>query len=83
VNRVGRRLGYGNGTTEFRASAKSVQRALSAELPQVPEAYKRAYLYLAHHGASTCTEADPHCQVCPLLADCPEGKKRVSRRSGA
>jgi len=81
VNRVGRRLGYGNGSTDFRQSAKSVQRDIAAELPPSSEAFKRAYLYLAHHGASTCTEADPHCRVCPLLTDCPEGRKRTASRT--
>ena len=39
---------------------------------------RRAFLYLSHHGAATCTEADPHCGVCPLLDDCPEGKRRTA-----
>ena len=77
VNRTGRRLGYGNGSEEFRQSAKSVQSDIAAELESAPHAFKRAYVYLAHHGASTCTEADPHCTVCPLLADCPEGRRRA------
>lgn len=77
VNRVGRRLGYGNASGEFRKSARSVQADIVAELEPTPDAFKRAYVYLSHHGASTCTETDPHCSVCPLLADCPEGKKRT------
>jgi endonuclease III len=81
VNRVGRRLGYGTQSDQFRKSAKSVQQAITAELPQTVKAFRRAFLYLSHHGAATCTEGDPHCTVCPLLADCPEGKRRsvVSR----
>jgi len=77
VNRVGRRLGYGTQSDQFRRSAKSVQQAITAELPQTVKAFRRAFLYLSHHGAATCTERDPHCTVCPLLADCPEGKRRV------
>jgi endonuclease-3 len=80
VNRVGRRLGYGSGSADFRQSAKSVQRDISAGLTGDVSDFRRAYLYLSHHGASTCTDADPHCTVCPLLADCPEGKKRVHPR---
>jgi endonuclease-3 len=79
VNRVGRRLGYGNGSEDFRQSAKSLQRDMSAGLSPGVSEFRRAYLYLSHHGASTCTDADPHCTVCPLLSDCPEGKKRVPR----
>jgi len=54
-----------------------VQAAAERELSQTVQAYRIAYVYLSHHGAATCTEADPHCSVCPLLGDCPEGKKRT------
>jgi endonuclease-3 len=77
VSRVGRRLGYGEANADFKKQARSVQDALSRELSASPDAYRRAYLYLSHHGGATCTESDPHCSVCPLLKDCPEGQKRV------
>jgi endonuclease-3 len=80
VNRVGRRLGYGTAATQFRQSARSVQRDVTAQLAPVTAAYQRAYLYLSHHGASTCTDTDPHCTVCPLVADCPEGMTRASTK---
>jgi len=84
VNRVGRRLGYGEPSDDFRKQARSVQDALARELSPSAEAFRRAFLYLSHHGAATCTEADPHCAVCPLLQDCPEGKKRSGRaRAGS
>jgi endonuclease-3 len=76
LNRVGLRLGYGEAHDDFRKSARSVQAALIKELPASAAAFKRAFLYLSHHGAATCTDADPHCPVCPLLDDCPEGKAR-------
>src|SRR4051812_40661728 len=60
VSRVGRRLGYGEAATEFRKQARSVQEAMTRELISSPEAYRRAFLYLSHHGSATCTEADPH-----------------------
>jgi endonuclease III len=77
VSRVGRRLGYGVASAEFRKQARSVQDALSRELPPSADAFRRAFLYLSHHGAATCTEADPHCTICPLLPDCPEGLRRT------
>jgi endonuclease III len=77
VSRVGRRLGYGEGHEDFKKQARSVQNAFSQELPASVDAYRRAYLYLSHHGAATCTEADPHCVICPLQQDCPEGRRRV------
>jgi endonuclease III len=79
VSRVARRLGYGEQCADFTKTARSVREALAAELPDTLEAYRHAFLYLSHHGAATCTEADPHCSVCPLLKDCPEGQKRMHR----
>ncbi len=77
ISRVGRRLGYGEAHADFKKQARSVQDALSAELPASIDAYRRAYLYLSHHGAATCTETDPHCVVCPLLKECPDGQART------
>ena len=78
VSRVGIRLGYGEANDEFRKQARSVQDALTRELPPSVDAFRRAFIYLSHHGAATCSEADPHCHVCPLLRECPEGKRRVA-----
>jgi endonuclease-3 len=77
VGRVGRRLGYGEATDDFRKQARSVQQALERELPPDVGAFRRAFVYLSHHGAATCTESDPHCAVCPLQKDCPEGQRRL------
>jgi endonuclease-3 len=77
VTTVGRRLGYGDSDAEFRKQSRSVQEALTRELPPSVDAFRRAFLYLSHHGGATCTEGDPHCPICPLLNDCPEGKRRV------
>jgi endonuclease III len=76
VSRVGRRLGYGESDPEFKKQARSVQEAMTCELSPSVDAFRRAFVYLSHHGAVTCTEADPHCPVCPLLKDCPEGQRR-------
>jgi endonuclease-3 len=78
VSRVGRRLGYGEQHKDFKKTSRSVQAAMAPELPQDIEVYRRAYLYLSHHGATTCTEAEPHCPVCPLVDDCPEGQRRAT-----
>ena len=77
VSRVGRRLGYGDAADDFKKQARSIQEALARELPASADAYRRAFLYLSHHGGATCTESDPHCAICPLLKDCPEGQKRL------
>ncbi len=77
ISRVGRRLGYGEAAPDFRKQARSVQEAMVKELPASADAYRRAFLYLSHHGGATCTESDPHCIICPLVKDCPEGQKRL------
>ena len=78
VARVGRRLGYGPAAAgDPRRQARVVKNALTRELTRDADVFRRAYLYLAHHGGATCTESDPHCPICPLLSDCPEGKSRI------
>jgi endonuclease III len=77
VSRVARRLGYGEQSRDFSRTARSVRQAVASELSPNVTAYQQAYSYLAHHGGATCTEADPHCTVCPLLTECPEGGRRV------
>ena len=76
VSRVARRLGYGEGRTGSAQTARAVRAAVTAELPETAEALGRAFVYLNHHGAATCTDADPHCHVCPLRGECPEGQRR-------
>lgn len=78
LSRVARRLGYGasSGTGPARTT-RSVRDALAKELSSEVDAYRRASVYLDHHASATCTETDPHCQVCPLLRECPEGRGRL------
>jgi endonuclease III len=72
LSRVAKRLGYGSGDhTSWPALARSIRGAVAGDLPAETAVYRRAYLYLSHHGGATCTEADPHCRVCPLRRDCP------------
>jgi endonuclease-3 len=77
INRVGLRLGYGDSAGDFRKTSRSVQTVLSAQLAPDADVFRRAFLYLSHHGGATCTESDPHCTICPLLPDCPDGRKRI------
>jgi len=64
------------GTNRFREKREGIRAAASVELPGSSDAYRRAFTYLNHHGAATCTDADPHCHICPLLQDCPAGRRR-------
>jgi endonuclease III len=83
VSRVARRLGFGEASDDFRKQARSIQAALTGELPRSADAFRHAYLYLSHHGAATCTETDPHCVICPVLGRCPEGRARTRHGGGA
>lgn len=78
VSRTARRLGYGEQKSDFSKTAKSVREAMVAELYADPDTYRRAFIYLHHHGGATCTETDPHCSVCPLLGECAYGKSRAA-----
>jgi endonuclease III len=77
VARTATRLGFGAAQKDFAKTARSVREALAPELGGSLDAYRRTFLYLSHHGGATCTEADPHCGVCPLLDVCPFGRSRV------
>jgi endonuclease-3 len=82
VSRVARRLGYGSEEKDFTRTARSIREALGRELPAEVEVYRRAFVFLSHHGATTCTETDPHCAICPLLENCSFGQARVRVSSG-
>jgi endonuclease III len=79
LQRVATRLGLGTGSSsDPRHLARSIRRAIVAELPRSLQTYRHTFVYMSHHSAATCTDADPHCTVCPLLAGCPEGERRLS-----
>ena len=71
LTRVVRRLGFVQEEKDFSRTARSIRNTLGALLPPDVNAWRRTYLYLSHHGATTCTEAAPHCAICPLRDECP------------
>jgi len=83
VSRVARRLGFGREQKDFARTARSVREALARELPPDLEAYRRAFVYLNHHGAATCTATDPHCEICPLLQNCQHGQRSLGAAGGS
>lgn len=70
--RVLTRVAYGAAA----ASPQVLCASAAAELQHDLRALRQAAVYLSHHGLVTCTDGDPHCSVCPLLNDCPEGRLR-------
>jgi endonuclease III len=74
VARVATRLGYGERNDNFSKTARSIRQAVTSELAGTVTNHRDAYLYFEHHGATTCTESRPKCDVCPLLKDCAYGR---------
>ncbi len=66
-------------TVASRHNLRLARRALVDSLPRDLDAYRHAVVYLTHHASVTCTEADPHCAVCPLCPDCAFGSSRPDR----
>jgi endonuclease III len=77
VARVTTRLGYGEWMDKFPKTAKSVRQAVAQDLEDRIAAYRDAYIYLEHHGATTCVQTDPECDECPLLMECPFGRASI------
>jgi endonuclease III len=48
--------------------------AAAEQLGGVLTAVQRAALYLAHHGRSTCADANPLCHICPLRSKCASAR---------
>ena len=72
--RVAQRLGYGTradlkvGPTT--GLLRATRDALMAESNRDVETLRAIALYFTHHGLATCTEAAPHCTICPVAPDC-------------
>jgi endonuclease-3 len=75
IRRVASRLGYGRALDKRSASARSIRLAITAEAANDRDTLRQTFLYLAHHGTTTCTEQEPHCAICPLRRDCPYAQR--------
>ncbi|SRR5216684_2609577 len=80
VGRVAERLSGEARLADSKRRDRLVQQAIRRELNGDVESVRRTFLYLAHHGSVTCTERDPHCGVCPLVAQCSYGQQEISDR---
>jgi hypothetical protein len=70
--RVALRLGYAPGVARHPPARvlRLTRQALMRETGRELATLRALSQYLTHHGLSTCTEAAPHCTVCPLAYDC-------------
>jgi endonuclease III len=70
VARVAVRLGLCDEIANVTRQVREVRRALAAVLPRHQVRRRRAVQYVSHHAEHTCTEALPHCGVCPIRYAC-------------
>jgi endonuclease III len=70
--RLATRLGLARPRTGVKRLVRDTRRALDAWLPRALDERRHAVLHLQHHAQVGCTDAAPHCGVCPLRDACPE-----------
>jgi len=68
--RVLTRVGYGRAQKNYGAQYRSVQEALSGQLPRDPAALVSAHLLLREHGKTICKNNGPLCRECPTAGLC-------------
>jgi A/G-specific adenine glycosylase len=68
--RVALRLGYGRDADVPARTIRLVRQALLRESGRDLDSLRALSQYLTHHGIATCTDAAPHCGVCPVASDC-------------
>lgn len=75
--RVLTHVGYGRWQKNYGAAYRSVQGALTPELPRKPEAIAQAHLLLRQHGKEICRDKTPRCYECPVKELCAYPPKQV------
>lgn len=73
--RVLARVGYGRSQKNYGAAYRSVQEALTGELPRDAAQLSRAHLLLREHGKKLCRNNAPLCDACPAADLCSYPKK--------
>jgi endonuclease III len=73
--RVLTRVGYGRVQKNYGATYRSVQEALSGQLPRDANSLSRAHLLLREHGKTLCKTNAPRCEECPVSDACAYAMK--------
>jgi endonuclease-3 len=68
--RVLTRVGYGRPQKNYGSTYRSVQEAVSPELPRSAAKLARAHLLLREHGKTLCRDKGPLCNQCPAADLC-------------
>jgi endonuclease III len=76
------RLGFGAIEKSYTKSYRSAQEAAAGQIPRDCGALIEAYQLLRRHGQELCKTNHPHCEACPVRAECVYFKT-VSRNARA
>jgi endonuclease-3 len=68
--RVLQRVGFGRSQRSYGATYRSIQEALSGQLPKDAASLSRAHLLLRRHGQEICRNNGPLCPECPVSNLC-------------
>jgi endonuclease III len=75
------RLGFAREQSSYSTTYRLVRAALVPELARKKSAFDdliAAHQLLRRHGQRICRRSAPLCGSCPLLASCPEGRRRAA-----
>ena len=75
--RVLQRLGVAPDTGKWNGDYDAGRRAAAAALPTRTVSLRTAFLLLRQHGKETCKRAAPRCNRCPVVAECPTGRRSL------
>jgi len=76
-SRVLVRVGFGRANPKnYGVQYRSIQEALTGQLPKTADALVRAHLLLRRHGQEICHNNGPNCGVCPVVDSCGFPKLR-------
>ena len=64
------RLGFGEESSNYSASYRSVREAVRGQLPEDCSILKSAHILLRRHGQELCRASVPHCVACPVNQAC-------------
>lgn len=85
-SRVLLRVGFGRPQPKnYGAQYRSIQEAMTGQLPTGADRLARAHLLLRQHGKTICRENGPACGQCPVLEMCGYGNRaqRTATQKGA
>ena len=69
------RVGFAEEQKNYSATYRSVQQAISAQLPTDYDSLIKAHQLLKQHGQQLCKRSKPLCSECPVRVSCKYGQE--------